>query len=171
MMETFSPSALSNVEATGKVATVTAELNPSFYFIQIYSNLSSKCNQGLLYWTARVQTILLGQVVCEVDQKERRRVSSPCVGFSCKSLQARELQERCGGGREHWRVVSGEGRWVQISRWAGPLIMAPSAQPKTLTLPSLPSRMTQNHTSLEFFVSRLALKSSPLGLPSTKALT
>lgn len=35
----------------------------------------------------------------------------------------------------------------------------------------VPSRMTQNRTSLEFFVSRLALKSLPLGLPSTKALT
>ena len=109
--------------------------------------------------------------MCKVGQKERRRCLLHVSVFLAKAFgQGNSRQDAVEGG-ECWKVRRGEGKWVHLPEWAGSLFMPPSAKPKTLTLPFLPSRMTQNHTSLEFFVLRLELKSLPLGLPSIKALT
>lgn len=78
--------------------------------------------------------ILFGQVIYEIGQKERKRVSSPHFHFSYKSLQPRELWEGCVGGQWVLEDRTGEGKWVEISWWAGSPVVPPFAQPKILTL-------------------------------------
>lgn len=162
------------MEATGKVANVTTELDLSFYFTQIHLNLF-RCKQ--LHVTSGC---CLGQCGSKqfylakwcVTLTKRKGGCLPLVSVSLAKTSGKRTPRRM-----RWQAVSA-GRLQEV-RGGGyrppggsiPRSCHPLPPPITLTLPSLPSRMTQNRTSLEFFVSRLALKSSPLGLPSTKALT